>query len=380
VSSLASETSIQEWPLHRLAALIERERDTLLQQWRESVRELPGARGLDVPTLNDHVPQLLDELTAALRSSTDTATPVRLLETSAPAHGRERFEDGFDIVEVVAEYNILRGCIHDLGERHDVPLRGRAFHVLNRVLDDAIGLAVQTYATQQTLEAQRRREEHLAFVAHDLRTPLGAISLAARGLEAALPDAHQNAQAARLLRTLHRNERHLAELVETVLKETADVAGEAGVTPQRRRLDLWPLVEAVLRDLQPVADTAGVELRNDVPDTLVAFADAGLLRRVLQNLVTNAITFAPRGLVVVGARSTGPEGGIECWVRDTGAGIPAARLGSLFGDGNAETRRTSAHGLGLPIVKSFVEAHGGRVRVESIEGHGATFRFTLPGP
>ena len=64
----------------------------------------------------------------------------------------ERYQDGFDIVEVVAEYSILRGCIHDLAESNGFAIEGQAFHILNRVLDEAIGLAVQTFATQQALE------------------------------------------------------------------------------------------------------------------------------------------------------------------------------------------------------------------------------------
>ena len=66
---------------------------------------------------------------------------------------------------------------------HGIVIRGEAFHILNRVLDEAIGMAVQTYATQRALEVKQRRDEHLAFVAHDLRTPLNAISLSTKLLE-----------------------------------------------------------------------------------------------------------------------------------------------------------------------------------------------------
>ena len=71
-----------------------------------------------------------------------------------------------------------------LGEENNgLSLSGKAFHILNRVFDEAIGLAIQTFATQQALEVQRRRDEYLAFVTHDLRTPLNAIALATRILE-----------------------------------------------------------------------------------------------------------------------------------------------------------------------------------------------------
>ena len=172
--------------LDRLAALIKRESNALLAEWRQQVRQLPSAQHLDTPTLNDHVPRLIDELAAALKARSDETIPEALAGASPPDHGVQRLEDGFDIEEVVAEYNILRGCVHNLANANGLTLQGKPFHILNRVLDGAIGMAVQSYATRQALEVQKRREEYLAFVAHDLRTPLNAISLATRFLERTL--------------------------------------------------------------------------------------------------------------------------------------------------------------------------------------------------
>ena len=143
--------------LDKLAALIEQEHNSLLISWREQVRELPCARHLDTPTLNDHIPTLLDELAAALTAQSDQTIPEALCEGSPPAHGAQRVQDGFDIEEVVAEYNILRGCIHDLADSNGLNLQGKPFHIMNRVLDEAIGLAVQTYATERANEVQKRR-------------------------------------------------------------------------------------------------------------------------------------------------------------------------------------------------------------------------------
>ena len=128
--------------LDRLSALIPRERDALLYQLSEQVRELPSAQHLDAPTLNDHVPQLIDELNAALNARSGDTIPEALSEASPPAHGLQRVQDGFDIGEVVAEYNILRACVHDLAQANGLTLQGEPLHILNRVLDGAIGLAV----------------------------------------------------------------------------------------------------------------------------------------------------------------------------------------------------------------------------------------------
>lgn len=364
--------------LFRLAAAIRREREVLLSRWREQVRRLPSAKHLDTPALNDHVPALLDELAKAFESVSDESIPDALLAGSPPVHGIQRCKDGFDIVEVVAEYNILRGCIHDLAENEGVELHGKLFHILNRVLDESIGIAVQTFATQQALEVQRRREEYLAFVAHDLRTPLNAIALAGRVLEITISKPG-SPDAARMIKTLHRNVSHLQALADKVLKESDHVRTPAGVELHRREFDLWPLVESLIQDLRPVAETAGTQLVNEVPEDLTAYADASLLRRVFQNLAANAIRHTPRGEVVIGARDAGSGHAIECWVRDNGAGMARERLARIFERLTAEADGDGGTGLGLDIVKTFVEAHGGNVSAESSEGAGSTFTFTLPG-
>jgi two-component system, OmpR family, phosphate regulon sensor histidine kinase PhoR len=365
--------------LEKLAVLIRRESAALLSRWREQVRLLPSAKHLDTPTLNDHVPALLDELATAFQLVTDKTIPEALLEGSPPIHGSQRYQDGFDIVEVVAEYNILRECIHDLAESHDLSLQGKAFRILNRVFDEAIGLAIQTFATQQARELQRRRDEYLAFVAHDLRTPLNAIALVARLLEVAQADRSDRVETYRTLKTLRRNVQQLEALVDKVLKESAHIQTEAGVKLEPRKFDLWPLVESVIHDLHPMAETATTRLLNEIPEDLIVYADASLLRRVIQNLVANAITYTPRGEVVVGARETDAEGAIECWVSDTGSGIPKDRLEKVFDKLETDPQKQGGAGLGLAIVKTFIEAHGGKVTVETKEGVGTTFRFTLPG-
>jgi signal transduction histidine kinase len=100
------------------------------------------------------------------------------------------------------------------------------------------------------------------------------------------------------------------------------------------------------------------------------------MRRVFQNLIANAIKYTPRGKVTIGARRS--QDLVECWVADNGAGIPENHLEKVFDDLEGDTSEKAGLGLGLAIVKTFVEAHGGRVSVESKEGVGSKFHFTLP--
>lgn len=365
--------------LHALADHIENEQEDLLHRWREQVRELPSASVLDTPTINDHIPDLLAELVQALRRGSGETIAEALLDDSPPIHGVQRFNDEFDIEEVVAEYNMLRGCIHDLAGRHDLSMQGMPFHVLNRVLDSAIGSAVQAFSAQQALEVLQRRQEYLAFVAHDLRTPLNAVSLSARVLETLLAEqVSTQPNAEKMFRTLDRSVATIQALVDRVVKENSGLETEVGAKLERRTFYLWPLVESLLHDLHPVAGSGSTSLINDVPEELVVNADATLLRRILQNLIANAITYTPRGEITIGAESSDNSDVVTCFVRDDGEGIPADKLEQVFLKHRTDNEKSGGLGLGLAIVKTFVEAHGGVVTVETEIGAGTTFRFTLP--
>jgi len=256
-------------------------------------------------------------------------------------------------------------------------MQGKPFHVLNRVLDGAIGSAVQSYATEKALEIQRRRQEYLAFVAHDLRTPLNAIALSVKVLELLLAQNNSTTpETTQKLNTLTRNVRRVHDFIGKILEENLHVDSEDGVKLERREIDLWPLVETIIHELHPVAGSNTTRLTNSVADDIAVYADANLIRRVLQNLIANAINYAPRGEVIIGAQVI--EIGVECFVRDNGEGIPPGRCSTVFDKHETDPDKEGGLGLGLAIVKTFVEAHGGTVLVESELGVGTVFRFTLP--
>ena len=152
-----------------------------------------------------------------------------------------------------------------------------------------------------------------------------------------------------------------------------------GLHLMRRDIDLWPLAQQLIQDLQAVTTAAQIKIHNLIPRQLTAHADAGLIARVLQNLVANSIKFAPGGEINIGARET--KNGVECWIHDNGGGIAPERLKLVFEKFETDTDATRAgFGLGLTIVKKIVESHGGEISVTSQPGEGTTFRFTLPPP
>lgn len=330
---------------------------------------------MDKPTLHDHMPVFLNEIAAAFDAADEDAVE-QVLQHSPPAHGLQRLRNGFEIEEVVAEYHILRDCLHDLADKHGISLQGRPFHILHRALDAAIAGAVKSYALQQAQQVQQRREDYLAFIAHDLRTPLAAIALAGQLLEKTLASKDDPARAARALTTLQRNVGYLTALVGKVLEENANLETESGIKLERRKLDLWPLVEALIHDLHPIAGSGSTRLVNRIPEDLAAYADAALLRRIFQNLIANGIRFAPYGEVVISAEQA--NGNVICKVSDNGAGIAADCLPYIFEKFETDSKSSAGLGLGLTICKTFIDAHGGVISVNSEPRKGACFCFTLP--
>jgi signal transduction histidine kinase len=118
-----------------------------------------------------------------------------------------------------------------------------------------------------------------------------------------------------------------------------------------------------------------IDVVNQIPLALMLCADAELVARVFQNLLTNAFQYAPGERVVVSASVT--DGEITCSVRDNGAGIPPEMQDKVFDKLVTDANKTGT-GLGLAIVKQIVEAHKGIVRVESTLGKGTCFSFTIP--
>jgi two-component system, OmpR family, phosphate regulon sensor histidine kinase PhoR len=364
--------------LYKLAALIRQERNALLTEWRQEVRQLAVAQHLDTPTLNDHLPDLLEELACELEASCDETLIEAGLKENPISHGLQRLRIGFDVEEVVAEYNALRNVIQDVAERNGLSLVGKTTHILNRVIDGAIGLAVKTYATQKAVEVQQRREEHLSFVAHDLRSPLASVLMAARLLETTLPAEAKSSRASTLLDTLHRNIKRMDALIIKVVQEEANLNADADGKLERRKVKLRTLVEGLVGDFQPLAEISQTKLVNDIPAELMVLADVNRLTLIFQNLISNAIKYSPQGEVAIAAREIEESRLVECWVKDNGAGIPAERLEIIFEKLESDPERKDGIGLGLAIVRQFVEAHGGQVTVDSKLGQGSTFRFTLP--
>ena len=225
-------------------------------------------------------------------------------------------------------------------------------------------------------QAVRAREGVLSIVSHDLRNPLGTILMSARILldSAPLPDDRRAKHLGVIIRATERMDRLIDDLLDVARLDAGQVLGL-----DREAHEIVDMVVEMNEAFRPRADAKMVRFSCDVADDLPpAWLDRLRILQVLANLISNAIKFTPEGgEVIVRVEAAGPD--IRFVVSDTGVGIDEKDAGRVF-DRYWQATRTArlGTGLGLPIAKGIVEAHGGRIWFESTPGVGTSFCFTLP--
>ncbi|HEX4462798.1 MAG TPA: GAF domain-containing sensor histidine kinase [Polyangia bacterium] len=229
---------------------------------------------------------------------------------------------------------------------------------------------------QAAQQAVRVREDLLAIVSHDLRSPLSAVSMAAALLtrSAGAPDP---VRLTKYADTIKRSTERMEALIRDLLSFASIEAGHLVIEPKPTLVD--DLLRDVLELMQPIAASKQVALDIDHDATgRILMGDRGRLSQVFSNLIGNAIKFSPAGSIVrIGARATGHVAHFT--VADSGPGIPKEAQPRIFERfWQAETTARQGTGLGLFIAKGIVEAHRGRIWVESEVGRGSTFQFTVP--
>jgi len=227
------------------------------------------------------------------------------------------------------------------------------------------------------------KNEFISIVAHDLRTPLTSIN----GYLRFLGDPRMgklDPQQQEFVDLAYKNSRRLVNLVANFLDLSVMESGELKIKPRYMRLN-ETVVDAI-KALENLAVSKSIQVVANLPEVGIPLeADPDKMEQVYINLLGNAIKFTPpNGLITVGARLETRDGlaGVLGWVKDTGPGIPPAEAEKVFEKfyqiDNAETKMVLGTGLGLTICRRIVEAHGGRIWVESAEGKGAHFLFFLP--
>jgi PAS domain S-box-containing protein len=241
----------------------------------------------------------------------------------------------------------------------------------------AAELIITNKELQQLLQLNTDKDRFIAILAHDLRSPFSSIL----GLLILLSENIRNYTIDEIEESINlvsQSAQNTFNLLEDLIVWTMSQSGKLPYEPQK--LIFTDVCNEVVGVLQPIAGAKSITLNYFVPEVITVFADINMLKTVLRNLVSNAIKFTnPGGRIDVHAEKTTSD--ITISVSDNGIGMDPETMNRLFDISQTHTTKgtgdESGTGLGLFLCKEFVEKHGSKLRVESKEGEGSSFYFTL---
>ncbi|HEU4988230.1 MAG TPA: ATP-binding protein [Gemmatimonadaceae bacterium] len=260
--------------------------------------------------------------------------------------------------------------------RRAAPLDG-ADLILARDLARRASIALENARLHDHLQwALRARDDTMSVVSHDLRNPVNAVKMLAGAVLQPAQAENLPGEIAEQVRVIQSAAQQMDTLIQDLLDMSRAEAGRFAVDAEP--VPASDLLRDALRTLAPLAADKNVaivtEWNDPLPDVQV---DPERIAQVVSNVVGNAIKFTPPGGRICVSAIERPDA-VVVSVQDTGPGISAHHLAHVFDRYWQSSRKTRGAGLGLPIAKAIVEAHQGRIWAESVEGHGATFHFTLP--
>ena len=353
-------------------------RDALVERWTQRILddpEVPSANRLTRPALEDHVPILLTRLLERLAQhrSRDwgerAGREMGASEELGVAHAQQRSAMHFTVPEALRELSHFREAMLELCEENEIALSLEEEKLLHTAIDELMASS----ATAREKMARDETAQVMAMVAHDLRVPLGIVSMHASMLSDAAAQVDRVTHAAMLERSVSQ----MTHLIDDLLTATKLESGRLSI--MHEHIDLRSVVQSAVDHLQYLASRKQIHLSCTVPPNEVAVVcDAARIDQVLANLLGNAIKFAPvEGEVIAELEASPPFAVVR--VIDDGPGIPVEDREVVFrpfwqGDGAAKL----GVGLGLAIARGIVQAHGGTIGVSARATGGAIFTFTLP--
>jgi signal transduction histidine kinase len=352
-----------------LFSVLKAKRELLVSCWGAKIKAgLAAPKTITDVELIDRIPEFADEIIAALYPD---AVPLPGTSENAEEHGAQRLRLHFDVGEVVREYGLLHECILDIARDAGVDVGLREQRVIARWLNEGIADALAQYVKQRDEDQERERSEHLGFIAHELRNPLAAATVALQRLRN-----RELAAGGRTVDLIERSLRRAADMIDNALSHASLKLG-ADLKPEP--IVLCDLLRDVELDASVDAQARGIDLYVEPARDVLISADPRLLRSAVINLVQNALKFSPAGsAVTVSARAA--QDGVTIEVADACGGLPPGKIDDLFSPLVQRGENRSGFGLGLTIARQAVEAHGGRINVRDVPGAGCVFRIELPRP
>jgi light-regulated signal transduction histidine kinase (bacteriophytochrome) len=358
---------------------------TIMSLWQErATKQIGSVRQLEILALRDSIPEYLTQLADALSTTIDRTAARNLFDREASSrighkHGQTRSESLiYTIDQLIYEYHILRQVIFEVLEK-EAPISQTEREVIICSIEQAVNDAATEFSNRlngQTLELKTALMELDAFsysVSHDLRAPLRSMD----GFSELLLQKHSNVlddEAKGYLERIRSNSQKMAQLIDDLL-----VLSRVGRTELiREKVDISFIANHIINRMKRLEPNRIIE--TSISDQCTAIADLGLMRIVLENLISNAWKYTSKidgAKITVGC--TPSKDGTVYYVRDNGIGFEMIHADQLFKAFHRlhSVKEYPGTGIGLATVKRIVEGHGGKIWVESGPGKGSVFKFTL---
>jgi PAS domain S-box-containing protein len=325
------------------------------------------------------LPHLLRSVMESKQSVVVEQVTLRYIESLSQGPAHLQALEAMRVISLVAVPLLLRGQpLGALAFASSTPshVYGQSDLRLAEALADRAAIAIENARLYRaSVYATQLRDQVLGVVAHDLRSPLSNILMQISASKRQGPEPERRSQ--KPLEVIERAAARMNRLIQDLLDVAVMEAGP--LTIERAQLSAGGVIVEAVEMQRPLASSSSLELRVEVdPDVPDVLGDRDRLLQVFENLIGNAIKFTKAGGRITAGAAPG-DNDVVFWVADTGCGIASENLPRVFDRFWQATRagRQSA-GLGLSITKGIVEAHGGRIWVESTEGRGSTFFFTIP--
>lgn len=371
-----------------IGEILHRDVGIITQRWcQRSLQEQAQAKLVHHRELLDHIPTFLSELGKGLMES---GNPYNCRHfPTAVQHGEQRWETGWSLSELIRDYQILRLVVLDyLDETLDRPLRMREILAVGLAIDEGIEASVARFMkfcddqSQQQAEAlrgaDRRKNEFLAVLAHELRNPLAPLR---NSLDVLRVNRSDPTVVDQVREIMERQVKQMTRLVDDMLDISRIALGKLEL--RRERLDLRTVLSQVVQMNAPLAQARRQNVTLDLPsEPLWVEADQSRLLQIFINLLNNAVKYTQDGgRLKIQAGCEGHD--VQVRVQDNGVGIPTDMLSKIFDlftqiDFRSD-RVQGGLGIGLALVRQLIDLHGGTITAKSDgPNRGSEFVISLP--
>jgi signal transduction histidine kinase len=371
----------------RLADFILANLEPILQAWEEFAKTiLPAAKPMNSAELRNQAEQMLRAIAADMRTSQTTEEQIAKShglgkrgkdDTAAETHALERLMSGFTIEQMVSEFRAMRASVLSLWSQRikdGVEFELEDMTRFNEAVDQAIAESLMRFSSA----VSESQHIFLGILGHDLRTPLGAISL---GAEVLLRSEDIDSKHTKIVSRIYASVGRAKSIVDSLLDFTRSHFG-GGIPIERTETDLTAICQNMVDEVRAYHPDRSILF--EARQQLSGLFDADRMEQVFCNLIENAVQHgADTTPVTVSLHAD--ESGLVFSVHNQGAAIPEKDISQIFNPTSLYSRHAtngngtqSGLGLGLYIAHEIVTAHGGRIEVSSLPETGTTFTVRLP--